>query len=231
MAAVQSDNWAHLRAHLDDAIDDARQAALIPATAMLLLVKGDYYWRAPFGDRSSNIERAVEAFLEGFALSSTIPNSSLAIESAQWLAVAYGERMLGDALEDLPRSEQVLREILDVLPIEQQSVLAMCRTNLAVVLLRTFGNKNVDRLHEARELCREALRYRRVTRDANDWTYTQLTLGDIERQISVREDRSFSTALRCYKKVIEQRKRIFDSNLVAAAYHRWVGFNSSFSMR
>ena len=221
MTAAESDDWTYLRENLEPSLTRGRRAGLIYETAVLSFTKGDFYWRRPDGQHASNIETSLAAFLEGFGLSSMIPRPDLAIESAHRLAVAYGERMLGDHLEDLPKSELLLREILKTLPPDEQSLLAMCHTNLAVLLLRTSDGDNIEaRLEEAREHCQEALRFRRITRNANDWTYSQLTLGDIQRVTAIHRDESCSPALRSYKKVLQNRHRISDSSLVAASYHR-----------
>lgn len=216
----QSKNFKLLLPKLQDASTLAHATGNIQAFALLCFIKGDYFWSTLDGHRAQNLEFAIEAYLEGFQTAKATPNQSFTAEYAQRLAVAYGERLLGDQLEDLPKSEQILVELLGALPETERSLIAMTENNLAVVLLREVGEEPLIRLKRARVLCLQALRYRRLSLDPIDWAFSQLTLGDIEKSIATLENRSLIGALRAYKKVCGAAARIRSKHLVAAAYHR-----------
>lgn len=220
VAAAGSTSSISFLDEIQDAISFAQRTGHVQAFALLYFIKGDHFWRTTEGHRAQNIESAIDAYLEGFETARATPNLSFVAEYAQRLAVAYGERLLGDQMEDLPKSEQLLVEVLRVLPGSEKSLIAMSQTNLAVVLLRTFGGDPTARLIRARDLCTGALQYRRPNRDSADWAFSELTLGDIERCIATIENRPLIAALRSYKKVISHRRRIGAKNLVSAAYHR-----------
>ena len=99
--------------------------------------------------------------------------------AARHLGLVHAERVRGDRAENLALSAELLRAALAEAPAgEDPELHALIRTNLAMALMRGELGERRAVLREAVELCGSALEYRSLERDAVNWAYSQLNLGE-----------------------------------------------------
>lgn len=167
--------------------------------------------------RADDLEQAIEDLEAALAL--TVDVTQVA-ELRMHLGLVYSERIRGDRAENLEHAVRFLREALASLDDTSPPDLhAIVRTNLATALLRGEGDDRVGALREAAQLCAAALHHRSSERDAVDWAYTQLNLGDILADLAHRGEVEVGEARCVYEGVIAEQGAQLDDWMVGAAHH------------
>ena len=184
----------------------------------LLHQRGRALTRLGTARRAEELEEALESFEA--ALEVAVPGEQAA-RILMHRGLAYGERVKGDPSQNIERAIVSLRDALAQLALsaeEDEELRAMMKTNLAVALVRSEGDRLVA-AREAAELCREALEYRNPRRDANNWAYTQINLGYALQVVSELGDGDWKDASAAYEVVLDYRDAITDRALLGGAYH------------
>lgn len=168
-------------------------------------------------DRAHDLEQAIK--VHEIALEYAEPGEWTASLLAH-LGLVYAERVRGDRGENLARSAELLRTALADAPVDGDPELhALIRTNLVVVLLRGELRDRRAVLGEAVDLCRSALEYRSPERDAVNWAYSLLNLGEAVEALAALDVLEPSEALDAYQRVANEAGRIPEPWLVGAAHH------------
>ena len=168
-------------------------------------------------DRASDLERAIEANERALELAGS---PEQAVQALSHLAIVLSERIRGDRAENLERAVALLRRALDeVAESGDDDVEALVQTNLAMALIRSESGERVAALREAADLCRAALTVRSPDRDAVDWAYSQLNLGEALQLLAALEETDAGEAIAAYECVILEAARVGDPWLVGIAHH------------
>jgi CHAT domain-containing protein/tetratricopeptide (TPR) repeat protein len=145
----------------------AGRAAELVATALA---------KTPELDRAGNLEEALRWLSEAVRYSAD--DETLA-RRTMLLALAYSERIEGDRRDNIDEAVRLHREAVRVLGDTDPDLLAQILTNLAHALSLCESGDRAGNLTEAYRLCQAALTWRTPERDAVDWAYTQVNLGNI----------------------------------------------------
>lgn len=226
IAAYQFDEVIEL---VDRLLPIARETGLGLTIALLEDLRGQALFRTSSGDRVGRIESAIEG------LSRALPvalDQGLRARVLMHLGLAFGERIRGDHAENVERSILYLQAALDEFgtsgPPDFQAIVS---TNLAYGLIRRERGDRVDDLRQAVELCRTALQYRSPDRDADDWVYTQINLGDALDQLAQRDAAEPQDAEAAYEAVIAEQSRLRETWLAGVAHHSLARFQRSRASR
>lgn len=216
-AAAERREFDEVIALTDSAIPKANEAGLGMLACQLHSQRGLAFLQSTSVDRAQDLEAAIEAHEAALALA--VPGEQTA-NLLMHLALVYGERVRGDRAENLERAVGLLRAALDQLdPARIPELEAMLRTNLAVALMRSERGDRVANLREAAQLCQAALEYRSPERDAGDWAYSQLNLGEVLEDLAALGEGDVAQARRAYERVIEQEQHVRERWLVGGAHH------------
>ena len=173
--------------------------------------------RRTSADRAQDLEQAIK--FHEIALEYAEPGEWTA-SLLTHLGLVYAERVRGDRAENLARADELLRTALAEAPADGAPDLhALIRTNLAMVMLRGELGDRRAQLREAVELCRSALTYRSPERDAVDWAYSQLNLGEAVEALAALDGLESGEALDAYQRVADKAARIPEPWLVGGAHH------------
>ncbi len=100
------------------------------------------------------------------------------------LGLALGERVVGDHADNLDGAVDALDSALGLLSDSSGPWRwAIVRTNLSWALLRRERGDRLADLQRAERLCEEALEYRSLERNPEDWAHTQLNLGEVRARL------------------------------------------------
>jgi CHAT domain-containing protein len=202
---------------IEDAIPKASEAGLGMMVAHLQGQRGVAYLNRASLNRAQDLEYAIESLEEALELT-TEPEE--AADHLMHLAIVWSERIRGDRAENLERSVTLFRDAIRRLtPASPPDLHAMMRTNLAMALMRTERDDRNATLREAAELCRTALEYRSPERDAVNWAYTQLNLGEVLQELAELGEIDAAEAIQTYEEVIHHEQHLRDKWLVGAAHH------------
>jgi CHAT domain-containing protein len=168
----------------------------------------------PSEDRADQIEEAVR--LLSRAIDRSGEDSVAHARRLSHLAMAYGQRTMGDRRENTDSAISLLREAIRELGTADPDVRAGLQTNLAFALTEGEVEDPIDDLIEAYDLCQSALRWRTPLRNANDWAYTQVNLGAVLARLADHGRARRSDARAAYASVLPYASEI-DQQVVATA--------------
>jgi CHAT domain-containing protein/tetratricopeptide (TPR) repeat protein len=216
-AASKRRDFDEVLAFIDDAIPKASEAGLGMMVAHLQGQRGVAYLNRASPNRAQDLEYAIESLEEALELT-TEPDE--AANHLMHLAIVWSERIRGDRAENLERSVGLFRDAIGLLtPASPPDLHAMMRTNLAMALMRTERDDRSATLREAAQLCRTALEYRSPERDAVNWAYTQLNLGEVLQELAELGELDAAEAIQTYEEVIHHEQHLHDKWLVGAAHY------------
>lgn len=165
-------------------------------------------------DRAAALERSGEAL---DLAARTAPTGRMRASALMHLALAYGERILGERRDNLEQAIELLELALAELETEPEPELrAMIETNLAVTLGRSERPDVVQTARRCRDLCRAALAVRSAELNAVDWAYSQINLGEALVTLALHGEES-SAAERVLDEVLRRSDDIPDK-LVSRAH-------------
>ena len=145
--------------------------------AMLLNAVGSQIARRRDATRAQ-VAWGIECLRESRQLWHHLGDGDMEAAAAMNLAAALYAWDYGDAYATAGEAEAVMREVIahyEGTP--QADLLAMAKTNLAVVLLKAADtDERRDRIQEAVDLCREALALRPKTKDPQGWAFSAANL-------------------------------------------------------
>lgn len=196
------------------AVEEAEAAGLILMSGFLRLQEALALLRRSSPDRAADLEQA-RATLEA-ALEYSEPGEQRATLLGH-LGLVFIERVRGDRGENGQTAAQLLRAALSEIPRGGDAdLVALFQTNLAMCLIRGEAADRRAQLEEAVQLCRDALSHRSPERDAVDWAYTQVNLGEALTLLFELDAASSEDALAPYEAVVGEADRL-DPWLVGAA--------------
>jgi CHAT domain-containing protein/tetratricopeptide (TPR) repeat protein len=137
------------------------------------------------------------------------------------LALAYSDRLRGDLADNTEVAVELLRlAVVEVAEADVPDLAAMVDTNLAFALMRRVRGDRADNLREAAGACERALSHRSLERNAVDWAYSQLNLGDALDQLErTQGERGVSDRAKApYGAVVRAVDAIPEKWLVGLAY-------------
>jgi CHAT domain-containing protein/tetratricopeptide (TPR) repeat protein len=207
---VRKDEEALCR--IETVLPNARRLDHRPLVTQLLDQQGRLLLRRQAGDRRDNLEGSIGALWGSLA---GVLEPDQAADILMHLALAFGERLVDDRRDNIEAAIGFVREALDL--VVDPDLRAILQHNLATLLLRREAGDRAANLREARDLCRTALTWRRPDRDADDWAYTQLTLGAIIEKLADANG-VIPEAVTVFEQVIAQRDRVTERWLVAEAH-------------
>lgn len=214
LQALEDRDYNSVVAVAEEAARAAWSVGLGASAHSLLLSLGQALVQRRSQDRAADLERAIEVL--DVALAISVPND---VAAAANLGIAYLERVHGDVDHNLDRASELFEAALERLPDEEPELQARMRTNLATVRLRRRSHDRRADLLEAEQLCRAALRYRNPERDALNWAYSQMNLGEALEQLAGLDDSETAEAIEAYEWVVAERARINEPWMVGAAFH------------
>jgi CHAT domain-containing protein/tetratricopeptide (TPR) repeat protein len=198
----------------DQAIPLAAAAGLGLAVASLEDHRGQALFQSSAPDRAERIEEAIAGYHRALA---ALPDGDTRAGVLMDLGLALGERVVGDHAENLDGAVDALDSALGLLSEASGPWRwAIMRTNLAWALLRRERGDRLDDLQRAERLCEEALDYRSLERDPEDWAHTQLNLGEVRARLFEFGVGDLEAVERTYGAVVEAAGQV-DPWLVGAA--------------
>ena len=191
-------------------------SGLVLMESALHEVRGKAFVQRQKGDHAENLEAAIADFHAAVMRAADESHRAMVLMHA---GIAFRERVLGDRSRNIDQAIALFREALDLLdesgPPDWWAILRM---NLASTLLAYEGEGRRTLLREAAELCRRALEYRTLDRDAIDWAYTQINYAFILQDLAALGDGDISAAKKVFDSVIAQGHRIDQGWLVGTAH-------------
>lgn len=216
-AAMASHDYEKVIELAEPAIARATGAGLGLPASYLHGKRGQALLNLQSTDRAANLEKAIEAYEAALELSE--PGVGRA-ELQEQLALVFSERIAGDRADNHDVAIGLLGDALEELPADSSPELeARMRTHLAVLLVRSERHDRVDALSTAVDLCQEALIFRSPQRDAADWAYSQLNLGEALEQLADLGQGTYSDAATEYRRVVDEANRIVEPWLVGVGHH------------
>lgn len=199
------------------AIPKAASAGLGLLVSTLLERRGLAYFQRSSGDRANDIEYAIEALEAALDLA---VDAEHAAGLLMHLAILHSERLRGDRGDNTEATVDLLHRALSTLDgSEAVDLRSMIETNLAMALIRRVRGDRNDNLREAVAACRRALQERSLRKDAVDWAYTQLNLGEALASLAAEGDADASDrAARAYEEVTSVAGEIPATWLVGLAH-------------
>jgi CHAT domain-containing protein len=198
------------------AIDDAERAGAPVIAGVLDAIVANALLQTQSGDHAGNVEAAVHHYNRAVQRAT---DDAEAGERLMGLAAAYGMRVLGDPRANSEEAVQALRSSERLLSNHGNSdLLALVQTNLAQALERRESGERLANLNEAYRLCRAALRWRSPERDAVDWAYTMVNLGNVVEKRADLGRGGVREASRAYEAVIARGDQISDRRILGVAF-------------
>ena len=215
-SARETGDHARVLELVDVALPGASDAGLGATVCRLLNERGVALYRLGTINRADELDAAIDAFQAGLEVA---VSDEEAAGLLMHLGLAFGERIHGDRADNIDDAVRVLREAIRLLDgSEDDELRAMVRTNLSVALARGEGNDRRTVLREAAELCREALRYRSVQRNADDWAYSQINLGEALRDLAALGEGDAADARGVFEEVVDHAGDIGDMSHAGVAH-------------
>ncbi|MGB2874755.1 MAG: CHAT domain-containing protein [Gaiellaceae bacterium] len=202
----------------ESAIPRAAAAGLGAGVSMLHELRGLALLRRQSAERSADVETAIEELERARVLAPPGPALGSVL---MHLAFAYSDRLRGDLADNAEAAVELLRlAVVEVAGGDVPDLAAMVDTNLAFGLMRRVRGERIDNLREAVDACERALSHRSLERDAVDWAYSQLNLGDALDQLELtRGARGVSDrAKEPYEAVVRAAEAIPEMWLIGLAY-------------
>jgi tetratricopeptide (TPR) repeat protein len=202
---------------VDRALPIAMETGFGMAVCELLNERGLALYNVGTVDRADELDAAMDAFRAALEVA---VSGEQAAGLLMHLGLAFGERIHGDRADNVEHAVTALRDALNELDgSDDEELRAMVLTNLSVALARGERGDRVAVLREAADRCREALRLRSVRRNADNWAYSQLNLGEALRDLAALGEGSAAEAREAFQAVIDHAADIRDPTVVGAAHH------------
>lgn len=202
-AAMEARDYSRVLEFVDRALPVAVETGFGLGVCLLLDQRGVALLNSAGADRADELEGAIEAFRAALEIA---VSGAQAAGLLMHLGLAFGERIHGDRADNIETAIAALRDALaelDGSPDEDDELRAMILTNVAVFLGRSEREDRAGVAREAVELCREALRVRSPERDADDWAYSQLNLGEALKDLSELGEGDASEARAAFQAVLD----------------------------
>lgn len=206
-----------LRRAAEDALQYANAVAAPPEfVAMALDARATASWSDPAGPTNVRIRDAIRDYEA--ALELTTAEDPARPSRLMNAAVAHARDVGGDRASHLARAIELLEQALAEVD-DDPRLAATLQTNLAQTILQVLGNDGEQLARRAETLCRAALEYRSLGRDAEDWAYSMIVLGvALDRagdgDIARREE-----VIACYSAVVDAADVVPASLLAQAHAH------------
>ena len=203
---------------VDQALPVALKTGFGLGVFLLLDQRGVALLNSAGASRADELEGAIEAFQAALEVATT---GAQAAGLLMHLGLALGERVHGDRADNIEAAISVFRDALaelDGSTDEDDELRAKILTNLSVFPGRSEREDRAAVAREAAELCRETLRVRSPQRDADDWAYSQLNLGQALRDLSRLREGEDSEARSALQDVIDRAGDIRNPTLVGSAH-------------
>jgi len=230
-AAMERGDYARVLEIVDEAMPVAVQTGFGLVVHLLLNQRGGALLNSAGPNRANELEGAIEAFRAALEIS---VSGAQAAGVLMHLGLAFGERIHGDRADNTETALAALGDALaelDGSPDQDDELRAMILTNQSVFLGRS---EREDRLAVAREavaLCREALRVRSPERNADDWAYSQLNLGEALRDLSGLGEADAAEARAAFQAVLQHAADIRNPTLVGSAHQALGGMDLASTRR
>ena len=221
-AAIESGNYSRALEYIDQALPVALESGFGMLVCVLLEQRGVALLNSTSVARAHDLDASIEAFQAALEVA---VGGVQAAGILMHLGLAYGERIHGDRADNMEQAVELLRNALAELedagdedgdPVELR---AMVLTNLSVVLGRSEREDHAAVAREAVALCRDALRTRSIARDADDWAFSQLNLGEALRNLSEFETEGATNARDAFQAVVDNATEIRNPTLIGYAHH------------
>jgi tetratricopeptide (TPR) repeat protein len=217
-AAMEAGDYARILEIVDEALPIAVQTGFGLGVCLLLDQRGVALLNSAGPNRADELEGAIEAFRAALEVS---VSGAQAAGVLMHLGLAFGERIHGDRADNIETALAALDDALaelDGSPDQDDELRAMILTNLSVFLGRSEREDRVGVAREAVDLCREALCIRSPERDADDWAYSQLNLGQALRDLSGLGEGDAAEARAAFQAVLDHAGGIRNPTLVGSAH-------------
>lgn len=202
---------------VDRALPIADEIGFGFAVCELLNERGLALYNLGTVDRADELDAAIEAFLAALQVAGS---GEQAAGLLMHLGLAYGERIHGDRSDNVEQAISALRDALGELKDSDDDELrAMVLTNLSVALARSERDDRAAVLREAADWCRKALRIRSAQRNADDWAYSQLNLGEALIALAALGEADLAEGRATFQAVVDHVADIRDRSLVGAAHY------------
>ena len=213
-------DYARVLELVDRALPIALEIGFGTAVCEMLNQRGLALYNLGTDNRADEIEGAIEAFVAALEVSVA---GDQAASMLMHLGLAFGDRLRGDRADNVEHAISALRDALAQLEgSDNDELRAMVLTNLSAALGRGERGDRVEVLREAAARCREALTVRSLDRNADDWAYSQLNLGEALRDLAALGEADVDEARAAFEAVVHDASAIRDSTLVGAA-HQMLG--------
>jgi CHAT domain-containing protein/tetratricopeptide (TPR) repeat protein len=228
-AAKGAGDHARVLELVDQALPIAMETGFGLSICWLLDERGSALYNIGTIDRANELDGAIDAF--SAALQVAVPGEQAA-GLLMHLGLAFGERIHGDRADNVEQAVRALRDALSQLEkSDNDDLRAMVLTNLSVALARGEHDDRTAVLQEAADRCREALRVRSPQRNADDWAYSQINLGEALRDLAALGDGDTADARSAFQAVIDRAADIRDRTLVGAAHQMLGGMDLATTRR
>jgi tetratricopeptide (TPR) repeat protein len=217
-AAMEAGDYARVLELVDEALPVAVQTGLGLGVCLLLDQRAVALLNSAGPNRADDLDGAIEAFRAALEVS---VSGAQAAGVLMHLGLAFGERIHGDRADNVETALAVLGDALaelDGSADEDDELRAKILTNLSVFLGRSEREDRAAVAREATELCREALRVRSPERNADDWAYSQLNLGDALQDLSGLGEGDEAEARAAVQAVLDHAGEIRNPALVGSAH-------------
>ncbi len=215
-AAREAGNHARTLALVDQALPVALELGFGTVACELLNERGLALHNLSTENRAAEVDAAIDAFEDGLQIATPGEQSAALL---MHLGMALTERVSGDRSDNVERGIQALRAALGQLEdADDDELRAMVLTNLSVALGRAEGDHREMAAREAVAHCRAALRIRSPERDADDWAYSQLNLGEALRELISTDPSCAAEANSAFRAVLDHAGEIRDQTLVGVAH-------------
>jgi CHAT domain-containing protein/tetratricopeptide (TPR) repeat protein len=216
-AALKAELHEEVIQRVGVALPRARGAGLGVSVGMMRSQRAGAYLHRRKGDRAENLERAIADYA---AASTLVVSKEQRAEVLMHAGIAFLERVRGDRAENIEQAIALMREgLAEVDEVSPADLNAVLRTNLATALIRRQRGDRAESLREAVTLCDTALDYRSPERNADDWAFSQLNLGDALEQLGAMGSGEDDRALQAYEAVVAEAGRIRQTWLLGAAHY------------
>lgn len=218
-AAMKAGEYPRVVELVDKLLPVAIETGFGAAVCFLLDQRGVALLNSSSTDRADDLDAAIDAFEA--ALEVAAPGAQAA-GLLMHLGLALGERVHGDRADNIEHAIGALRHALAELENSEHDdegeLRAMVLTNLSVALGRSERDDRAAVAHEAVELCRQALEVRSIQRNADDWAYSQLNLGEALRDLSEVGEGDAAEARDAFQAVVDHVAELRDPTLIGAAH-------------
>lgn len=199
---------------LNQLVPDAERAGLPGAVSFLRESRGKAHFLNPEGSRATNLEAAIEDFRVAHQY---VEDANQDAGLLMHAGLAFIERVQGDRAENIERAIEFFDNAL-ALPDLDPGLRSTVQHNAATALLRRQYGDHVANSRAARALCLEVLTYRTPDRNATDWAYTQIALGDALSALVDHDEANLEDARQAYEAVTSHGGDIGEQWLLSAAH-------------